>query len=314
MFEQFFVLFMLIGFGVLAGRLGGIDTIRNEGVGKLLLQVATPALLFTSTLSLDMQGGVLMEFIIMSALCFGWFFLFTILALVFTRLSKTPQHLRSMVIVSLASSNNGFMGFPIAIAFFGEKGLLLMVAHNLVMNILLFTVGIYLFRGSADEKQKRRAIDIAQQMFNLNITAVFLGIGLSLAGGAHWIEGPVMTVLGMLAASAIPLSMMYIGITLSASHPVALLRDGMTVQASLIRLTAFPVITFLLCLLLPMPPEMKQILFVTAMLPTAASVPVLTGIYAKTTTQKATRIVLFSTVLSLITAPLGVWIATAVFS
>ena len=37
---------------------------------------------------------------------------------------------------SMASPNNGFMGFPVAMIFFGETGLLLMLAHNAAMNFL----------------------------------------------------------------------------------------------------------------------------------------------------------------------------------
>lgn len=315
MFAQFFVLFSIMGIGFLGGRLGGINEIRNDGLGWLLMQVGLPALLLNSIFSLDIGGGVLADFFLMVLLSIGWFLLFALLSRGYALWKRLPRGFGNMAEISMLSTNNAFMGFPIALAFFGEKGLLFMVAHSLIMNIFLFSYGVYKLRRASktDEIKKRRPVSVIMEILNANVIAIFLGLALSLTGMVEYIPEAIRMVVSMLAGLATPLSMIYIGATLAGSSISVLSHDRKIVAASVIRLTIYPAVILVLCLLLPISTIMSQILFLAAVLPTAAIVPVMTGTYANEEKEEATKIVLFSTVISLATTPLGVFLAINLF-
>lgn len=315
MFAQFFVLFSIMGVGFLGGRLGGIDEKGNNGIGWLLMQVAMPALLLNSIFSLDIGGGVLADFFLMAVISIGWFLLFALLSRGYAVWRRLPIGFGNMTEVSMLSTNNGFMGFPIALAFFGEKGLFFMVAHNLIMNVFLFSYGVYKLRraGETTEIKRRHPVSVILEILNINVITIFLGLALSLTGMVEYIPDAVRTLVSLLSGLATPLSMIYIGATLAGSRGLALSHDHKVVAASVVRLTLYPALILGLCLLLPIPPMMSQILFLAAVLPTAAIVPVMTGTYANEQKEEATKIVLFSTVISLATTPLGVFIGTTLF-
>lgn len=315
MFAQFFVLFSIMGVGFLGGRLGGIDEKGNNGIGWLLMQVAMPALLLNSIFSLEIGGGVLADFFLMALISIGWFLLFALLSRGYAVWRRLPIGFGNMTEVSMLSTNNGFMGFPIALAFFGEKGLFFMVAHNLIMNVVLFSYGVYKLRraGESTEIKKRHPFFVIMEIMNINVVAIFLGLALSLTGIVEYMPDAVMSLVSLLSGLATPLSMIYIGATLAGSRGLALSHDHKVVAASVVRLSLYPALILGLCVVLPIPPMMSQILVLAAVLPTAAIVPVMTGTYANEQKEEATKIVLFSTVISLVTTPLGVFLGTSLF-
>lgn len=316
LFIQFFVLFSIMGIGVLAGKYGGLDSVRNDGIGNLLLQVVMPALLLNSVLSLEIGERVLADFLGMVGLSLGWFVLFAVLAHLYVRVNRYPRSFGNMVEISLDSTNNAFMGFPIAIAFFGEKGLVFMVAHNLVMNVFMFSYGVYKLRragAGAEEIQRRTPLSVLREILNANVLAIFLGLFLLLSGLSIHVPEAILKMLGMVGGMATPLSMIYIGAILAGARFAGISHDRPVVWASIVRLTVFPALVLGLCLLLPVPGEMAQILLLASMLPTAAVVPVLTGTFAPNEKEEATKIVLFSTLLSLGTTPLSVYLAHLFF-
>ena len=88
----------------------------------------------------------------------------------------------------MASPNNGFMGFPVAMIFFGETGLLLMLAHNAAMNFYIFTYGTRALRRNSPDRRKATPAGvfkaILKLMVNPNILALITGFIISLLGGA----------------------------------------------------------------------------------------------------------------------------------
>ncbi len=138
MFTQFFLLFSLIAIGYIASRKGWISSGSLDSLGDLLIYIIIPPMLLSSILSLNIEQEILNEFLWMSLYSFGFFVVYFILAKIYIRLFKIPSNHIETMEVSFVIPNNGFMGFPIALAFFGYKGLLFMVANNMVMNIMLF--------------------------------------------------------------------------------------------------------------------------------------------------------------------------------
>lgn len=312
------MLFSVMGIGAISMKYGWLNGESLEGLANLLMRVAMPALLIHSILSLDIENEVLNEFLLMVVISFGGYFLSATMAAAYTKIRRLPKKHSHMVQVSMLSSNNGFMGFPITVAFFGEHGLLLMLANNLVMNIVLFSYGVHQIQeGNKKEGQPTASLGetillFMKRMMNPNIIAIFIGLAIGAVGLDSFIPEPVMKIISSVGSMATPLSMIYIGASLYGNHFSKLLRDRLVLEASLVRLTLFPLVVIGLMLLLPIPSLMKQILILNITLPTAAIVPVLSGEYGNER-EGASRIVLVSTLLSLATTPIGVWLALSFF-
>ena len=318
MAEPFFILFSLLFIGYAFGKSGWLTPAMNEGICTILVNIAMPALLISSIIELEIGGRTLGDFTLMALLSVGLFFVYARLVLPYMKLTNTPKAKRGMLQLSMLSSNNGFMGFPVTLAFFGETGLLLMVANNFVMCVIFWTFGVYVLKRSKrigenrSNQRKTSFRDVMSQIMNPNVISIIIGMGLGFTGIDGFIPIPVKSLLAMLAALATPLSMLYIGVTLSGSDLKSLFRDRLIVSASLTRAIVFFAITAGILWFLPISALMKQICLLVVALPSASAIPAMTAIYG-TGKEDATKIVVFSTLLSLLTAPLGVWIAMQLF-
>ncbi len=313
MFRPFFVLFGLMAVGYFCRKSGWLDDSKNEGLGNLLVHVAMPCLLLSSMIETEIQGRVLLEFLTGTGLSAALYFLYAALAVIFIKLANIPRRLGAMVQLSMLTSNNGFMGFPITIAFFGQQGLLFMVANNLAMGIVVWSFGIFILKRSkrlyegAENMEKESLLGTLKQIFNATVAAILIGLAISITGINSYVPDALAQLFSILGGLATPLSMIYIGATLYNSSFSSLFRNKLVLGVSIARLTLFAAVTFGILYLLPISSLMKQIYFLVITLPSAAIVPVVTAKYGIGASE-ATEIVVLSTLLSLIITPLGVYI------
>lgn len=314
MFAPFFVLFGLMAIGYFSKKLNWLDDSKNEGIGNILVNVAFPCLLVSSMIEIEIQGTVLFEFIeaaLASAIFYG---LYALLALLYIRIAKIPKKLGSMVQLSMLTSNNGFMGLPITLAFFGKPGLIPMIANNMTMGIIVFSYGVYVLKRSkikyeGGEKQERNTIrNFFQQLFTPMMAGIFVGLFIGIFRLNSFIPDALVQLISILGGLATPLSMMYIGATLYNSSFSSLFKNPLVLGVSITRLTVFAAFTFALLYFLPIASLMKQILFLVITLPSASVVPVVTAQYG-TGSEESVNIVVLSTLLSLGITPLGVYLA-----
>lgn len=309
MFTQFFIFFALMGIGYFARKKKWLDESSIKGMGNLLINITIPALLLASIFALDISGGLLSEFASMSLFSAIFFALNAFLAAGYVRIANVPSKQRGIVQVFMATTNNGFIGLPISAVFFGEKGLFLMIANNLIMNIILFTYGVILV---GFKPEKRSFLTPLKRIANPGVLSIIIGLFFGVTGLVKWIPEAVIILSNSLGDIATPLSMIYIGATLHGSAPSSLFRNRLVLQAGLVRCTVLPVITYCILSLVPIPSLMSKIIFLVTMLPTAAILPVISSQYGQVSTEP-TRFVLSSTLMSLLTMPLGVFLATISF-
>jgi predicted permease len=314
MISPFFLLFGLMAVGYLCRKFNWLDDTKNEGLGNILVHIAMPSLLLSSMIATEIQGKVLVEFLLMTLLSVAFFFLYALFAMLYIKLTKVPQKFGSMVQLSMLTSNNGFMGFPITIAFFGQQGLILMVANNLAMGIVVWSYGLFILKRTkrifegAEHVEKSSVSESLKQIFNATVVAILIGLAIGIAGINSYIPEPVVQLIDVMGSLATPLSMLYIGGTLYSSSFSSLFRNRLVLGVSIARLTLFAAATFAIVTLLPISSLMKQICLLVITLPSAAIVPVMTGKYG-IGGEEATKIVVLSTILSLAITPLGVYLA-----
>lgn len=314
MFAPFFVLFGLMAIGYLSRKLKWLDESKNEGIGNILVNVAFPCLLVSSMIEIEMEGTVLFDFLKTVLISFGLYGLYALLALCYICIARIPRELGSMVQLSMLTSNNGFMGLPIALAFFGKSGLIPMVANNLAMGVIVFGYGVYILKKSkaeyeqVDVQEKNTLLGFFKQLLNPMMAGIFIGLFIGILGLSSYIPNAPAQLISILGGLATPLSMIYIGATLYSSSFSSLFKNPLVLGVSLTRLTVFAAITFGLLYFLPITSLMKQILFLVITLPSASVVPVVTAQYG-VGSEESVNIVVLSTLLSIAITPLGVYLA-----
>jgi predicted permease len=211
--------------------------------------------------------------------------------------------------------NDGFMGFPVAVLFFGETGLLFMLAHNAAMNFFTFTYGLKLMRRNASDPDAKGTPRSAMKAFfrlvtNPNIIALAAGFILSLCGGN--IPAAVDEYLVYLGNISTPMAMIFIGSTLTRCRFLDIIKEVRTIEASLMKLLWLPVITLAAVYFLPITPMMKCIIVLGCSFPTAATVTMLSE-QENQDEETACKILFLSTVASAATVPGAIKLLNMIF-
>ena len=174
LFSNLVGLFLLIGVGFFAVRAGLLPAESSKPMSTLLMKVTVPATIIHSMLR-PFDPGFLrlgVSIFLVGAVAFP---LFSLLSLGLSRLLRVPQDRRGMWCCCATFCNNGFMGFPVALALFGEEGLSLTVILSIPFSFLLFSMGAKLI--CMDQPEGSAAAPVSWRQ------AVFSGINLSMALG-----------------------------------------------------------------------------------------------------------------------------------
>lgn len=305
MYGQFLVLFALVFTGYGLRKAGVISQGMADGLHTFITWFAFPCLLIYKIGTLESTPGVGSRLLLVTALSLGTFVLYGLVARLCVRLLKYPERISPVAEVAMAAPNNGFIGFPMALIFFGQEGLLLMVGHNIALNVYTFTYGIARLGikkgGEGDKPLARAAKGSLKLLSNPNILAMIGGLVIYLAEIP--LGNPFGTYLEYMANLATPLAMMFIGATLAGSNVLDMFKNRIVWESTGVKLFLLPALVMGCVLFLPLDPVMKGILVIASALPTAAMVSVIAKQEGRDALM-ASKIIFFSTVLSMGTIPL----------
>ena len=294
-------LFLLIGVGYGAVRLKVMPASGAKLLTSLLMNVTLPATVITS-LHRPFDGAFLRSGVLMMVLGAGCILLYIGLGAVMTRPFRVPEGRRGMWVLASTFSNNGFMGFPIALALFGEEGLALAVFLGVPFNLLAYTIGAKLVRMDSRGGEGERPISWRSLIVSVINVSTLLGLLVYVAQIPIpvVIEGPLVS----LANMTTPLSMLVIGMNLSGGSLRTLLRDRDVFSAAFMRLLALPLATWALLKLLPIrDPLVAGVLLIIMSMPCAALTSLLAEAYDGDR-EFAAELVFLSSLLCLVTIPL----------
>lgn len=245
---------VVAGTGFTLGRFFELDA---GTISKISLHVLVPAMVLDSLLTTEVSGAVGVRLMV------GYLIASVIGALLAAVLiGRVATATRRAVMVSVAISNSGNMGLPIALFALGQAGFEQSVLLFLVSMILGFIVGPLLFGSTGGA----RAALIGLLKLPV-IWAVVLGLALRLLGWQF--PTGVMRGVEMLATATLPLVLLALGIQLGASRRVQLTRA--VVVGSVIRVLVMPLICLGIGLLLGMSGVPLQALVLSGAMPTAVN-------------------------------------------
>jgi predicted permease len=288
--------YMAVGFFCFKGKILSED--QTKGISRLLVTVTLPLLIFTS-MQRPYQPELLREILVLfgvSVLAYG---ISIALAFLLVPLMKAPPRQAGVYRFAMIFSNVGFMGYPIMEALFGKGSLFNTAIYNTIFQVLAFSLGISLL--SADGG--RGKIEVKRVFLNPNILAAGLGLLFFLAQIP--LPKTALSAMSRLGDVTTPLSMVFIGTTVARFSPGKLLRDWRVWAVSAYRVVAIPIILFLA--LRPLCATWGFTLnvpIVIAAMPVAANAAILADQYGADA-EMASILVIISTLMSMITIPLG---------
>lgn len=201
---------------------------------------------------------------------------------------------RAVMRYSTMVSNAGFLGNPMVQGMYGEQGLVLASVFLVPVRLFYWTVGLACYAPVNKKNVVRQALT------HPCIVALFIGLFLMLVP----ISLPVFLTktINSFSTAMTPSTMLLIGAILS-DVDLKTIVNRKTLYMSFLRLIAIPGAVFLVLLPLPIEPLMAAVTVILVAMPVATTTAILAERYDGDS-EFATKIIVLSTILSLITIPL----------
>ena len=294
-----FVALALPGYILVKTKL--LKTNESGVLSKILTYVGMPFLILSSTLSIKFTSEFALTAVITAISCIVLTVLVFFLTAPITKY-ENDQKKRDIMRFAMIFSNNGFLGIPLAMAVFGANSPVvpIVIVFNIINNILIYTLGIYLI---SDDK---KAINVKKALFNPVLIAFIIGLILNLVGITK-IVPEVATFSDHLKNLVTPISMVILGIKLADVPFKDFFTSPSCYYVSSIKLIALTIIAvamgFGVKYLFNLPNDIVFAFFIAFSMPTAG----LSTTFADQFNGDVKNSVLFtlgSTIFSIITIPI----------
>lgn len=262
-FTNILVILLYVVIGFVSGKIKLINPDQRKYLTRLCSDLILPfTILSASRQTLDATAVTNLGFAL--AVMFAVFGgTMSVSLLVFGKQSKPAVRAAGTSLVTF--SNCTFLGLPLCQSLFPEIAVLYGVAALLAFNVLFFTVQYTLFTG---EKFKPKNL-VTPAMVSTVILLAMLFTGVRF-------PDPVQTVVDNVGAMVSPLTLIIIGVMMSESDLLAVLKEKRAYIVTLLRNFVIPVVAACLLLLVPMDANDRLCVLVYIATPCAT----LTSIYA----------------------------------
>lgn len=197
--EMLVLLFAIVlGYG--ANRMGIMGGEMDQKVSKLLLTFTLPSMILAAVMTGDALPG-LAEVLSVLKVALAFYLLEAVFMLAVPRfLGGTPAQ-KGVWRYALMFPNVGFIGYPVAVALFGQEALFYAVVLALPFNLMSFALGPLLLAGAKRFKLR--------QVFSPCVVASLLALILALSG----LRPPALVgeMLDFAGGITVPLSLLLVG-------------------------------------------------------------------------------------------------------
>ena len=295
LFEKMAMLVILLALGYLCARLKLVGPEFNKGLSKLVINFFLVGMILSSVINKEMEltgaealTGFLM-LALMMLICFA-------IAWISPGVLRIKDGDKGMYRMLVAFMNNGFMGFPIVAAIYGEGAVFFASLSNIPFNLLLYSAGVMLLReGSDGEKFKLRNAINAPLVATLIATIILV------------LKIPVPVIIDdtvdTISSATVPLSMMCIGLSLGSVSLKDAFVHPRLYGLSFVRLVVCPLIVWFVMNFFITNPVILGTIVILSACPSAVICSIL-GIENGRDGIESSEAVFLCTVLSMITIPL----------
>ena len=302
-------LLVLVGAGVVLVKTKLLKKEDSVALSKISVFLLSPCVIVSSfSMKVDGKAGQSL------LLCFFYAILANFLFLFLGTLLRKPLHLSPVEEMSMEYTNCGNFVLPIVASVLGEEYLLYVSAYITVYNLLVWTHGIHLFQGKAEQTKEEKSKENAflKILFNPNILAILFGVFLFFTKVS--LPAPISLAISDLGKMIGPISMLITGIILGSMSFKKILSYRRIYMVTAFRLLFFPFIYLLLISVLSRidgfldNPVLFLVTFLSAMAPAAANVSQFAILYGKEE-EYASCINIFTTLCTIISMPILVYLS-----
>ncbi len=293
------LIYMLVGYCLCKGKLAKVN--HAQGMSALLIYILGPAMIINSFVNLDYSSETLINI----AKCFFMTLLVQVLFFCLLYMFLNRKYVDSkyrILSIGAVLGNVGFLGMPVVYSVFPDKPIVMCYSSVTVMsmNLIVFTIGVYMITNDRSYMSIKGAV--------INPTTIALIIAIPLFVCRIQLPGPIADSVAVLAKMVTPMCMIILGMRLSAASFKALFARPFVYVTCALKLIAFPVFALLLVRWLPFLDEvLKTSIVVLAMMPSGAIIQSLAELH-ECEQELAANVVLLTTILSVVTIPLMVFI------
>jgi predicted permease len=304
---QLIVLYVIVGVGVAAERLGWFRAETARQASGLLLYVVTACVIVRSFYSMEFSRERLRGFLISAACGVLLHVLGILISEPFFRSSRDAAT-ESVLHFAAIYGNCGYMALPLAQAMVGEEGVFYCSAVILSFQVFSFTHGAYTMAGGAPLRRKNAHTqsDAAQFRWKtlfLNAGVLSVVVGLPLFLFAIPLPELITKPVDFIAGMNTPLAMLMFGAYLSHTKLKGFLRSKKIFSALGIKLLALPALVMAALLAFGVRGALLNALLISASAPSANNTVVFAAKYGRDPGYAA-QIVGFISIASIVTMPL----------
>ncbi len=298
---QFTMLFLII-IGAIVKKLKIVSPIGQKNINDLVIYLILPCNIVKSFM-IDCNHDTFRQFALVFIISVGIQIVSVILGKILYR--KRELGHRMSLQYGLICSNAGFLGNPVAEGVFGAIGLAMASIFLIPQRIMMWSSGIAIFTQSTDVKATLKKV-----VTHPCIIACFVGLALMIS---QWTPPEVITkTITTIGNCNTAFSMMVIGMILTDADIMSLFNFEV-LRYSFLRLIIMPAALFGICTLLGIPSLVTGVVVILTAMPAGATTSILASKYGCDEIF-ATKLVVASTILSMVTIPVWNIILTSVLS
>jgi len=243
-----FPIFALIGVGYCAVRMGLFASSDMKVLGKYVLNIALPALLFNAVASRDLNDVLNLGYILVFA--FGGLLTVAVTFAWFTFQGTGPAR-RAIATMGAACPNSGFVGYPVMLLVFPDLAGVVLALNMVVENFLLIPLCLMLLEASRDRQGKSLLRIAGRIILNVLRRPMVIGLMLGLVVMLSGLPVPQMVtrLMDVLAASSSALALFVIGGSLVGLPVIG--QRSLAVQIMAAKLLLHPGLTAVVLVCLP---------------------------------------------------------------
>ncbi len=291
--------FLIFAFGAWAVRLRMIRANNLAGLSRLALDVFFPFLTF-STITRNFNPTHMQELWLMPLIGFGIMLSSALIGFLFKKhlFHSTPE--RHATLHHICAINN-YVFLPLIVldSLWGERHIALLLLMNVGSTIGFWTIGILTFTGFGSLRET------VKNIFSINLAAVVIALAFC------FLRIPIPHFIAstseMMGSMAVPFMLILTGAALYFSAGNLLKHPLDAAYLSVLRLLVLPAVLIFLLKLFPLEKDMFEVSIVVALMPAAASSVLIAKRYGGCPDFTGQAIIV-TTLLSLITIPLWLWI------
>jgi len=283
---------LIVAVGAIAERLLSFDV---RALSRLTLYVLSPALVLSSMANADLPGGSAARLALAFA---GATLVLLALAGGVARVARLPATRRKTLIASTLFGNTGNMGLPLVLFALGDAGFQRAIVVFVASGILVFGFGPALIQGSGLRRGVRTVLRLPL------VWALSVGVVLGASGATlPWRIGEGIEMIGR---AAVPVLLLVLGMQIARGR---LRPTPFVLGASVLRLVASPAAAYGVGRLVGLDALGLQVLVLQFATPTAVNAMLIAGEFGGDGPGTA-QVVVTSTLISLATIPLVLWLLT----